>query len=197
MRQETTGCGRWSTGNCARNVNLTIRTNRICTTPNQSWKTRHAKFFGNLRYKRIIRYRPDDHNQWYSTRNENLLKSKFTRPADNWVKQNESEKYLALARERKNAMVYKSDGDAECNSRAWCSHLKKLYRAWRTWKLEDEWKPPKLQNCWDWREYFEKFLKITVTFTYLDSNRKPSANAGVETNQMSKIVCWKECVVAF
>ena len=33
-----TGWERWSTGNCATNGNLTIRTNGICKTQTLSWK---------------------------------------------------------------------------------------------------------------------------------------------------------------
>ena len=51
---ETTEWRRCSIGNCARNWNLNIRTNRICTTQNLSQKMRRTKFSGILRCKRII-----------------------------------------------------------------------------------------------------------------------------------------------
>ena len=38
IRLDTTEWARWSTGNCARNLNLIIRTNGICTTQNLSWR---------------------------------------------------------------------------------------------------------------------------------------------------------------
>ena len=44
------GWGKWTTGNCARSLNLTIRT--ICTTQNPSWEMRRTKFSGILRCKR-------------------------------------------------------------------------------------------------------------------------------------------------
>ena len=47
------GWVRWSSENCARSLNLTIRTNAICTTQNLSWRTRHTNSSGNLGYKRI------------------------------------------------------------------------------------------------------------------------------------------------
>ena len=40
-KKYTTRWGRWSTGNCAISLKVTIRTNGICTTQNPSWKMRH------------------------------------------------------------------------------------------------------------------------------------------------------------
>ena len=37
-----TGWERWSTENCARNLDLTMQTNGICTTQNSSWKMRQT-----------------------------------------------------------------------------------------------------------------------------------------------------------
>ena len=39
-----TGGGRWSTGNYARSLNLTIQTNGICTTKNLFWRMRCTDF---------------------------------------------------------------------------------------------------------------------------------------------------------
>ena len=35
---DTTGKGKWSTGNCAKNFNLTMQTNYICTTEILFWR---------------------------------------------------------------------------------------------------------------------------------------------------------------
>ena len=52
-RLDTTGRAGWSTENCARNWNLTIRTNGICTTQYLSWRMTRTNPSGMLRYKRI------------------------------------------------------------------------------------------------------------------------------------------------
>ena len=48
---DMTGLRRWYTGNCARNLNLTILTHGICTTRNLSWRMRCLKCSGISRYK--------------------------------------------------------------------------------------------------------------------------------------------------
>ena len=53
IRLGTTGWARLSTGNCARNWSLTIRTNGICPTQNLSWRMRSTNFSRILRYKQI------------------------------------------------------------------------------------------------------------------------------------------------
>ena len=53
ITHDTTRWGRWSTGKCAKNWNLTLRTSGICTTRNPSWGMRCTKFSGILRYKQI------------------------------------------------------------------------------------------------------------------------------------------------
>ena len=44
ISQDKAGLRRRSTGNCARNLNLIIRTNGIYTAQNRFWRTRDAKF---------------------------------------------------------------------------------------------------------------------------------------------------------
>ena len=46
-------CGTRSSTRCAKNLNLTKRTNDICTTQHVSWKRTHTKSFGSLIYKWI------------------------------------------------------------------------------------------------------------------------------------------------
>ena len=50
-RRHTTVWWRWSTGNYARDWNLILLANGTCTNQNPSWRMRHAKFSGILRYK--------------------------------------------------------------------------------------------------------------------------------------------------
>ena len=53
IRLDTTGWARWSTGRYAKNRNLNIRTNGICTTQQLSWRMTHTNSYGTLTYKRI------------------------------------------------------------------------------------------------------------------------------------------------
>ena len=54
FRLDTTWRARWFTANCARNWNLILRTNGICTTQNMSLSIRRTNFSEILSYKRII-----------------------------------------------------------------------------------------------------------------------------------------------
>ena len=47
------GWARWSTGRCARNLNLTKPTNGICTTQHLSKKMTHINSYGTLTYRLI------------------------------------------------------------------------------------------------------------------------------------------------
>ena len=119
--------GRWSTGNCARSLKLTIRTNSTCITQNPSWKMRNTNFSGILRYKRITR--PSDCQQKRKKKEQKKKNEKkkanrvvdFAVPADRRVKLKQSEKrdkYLDLTRELKKVMAHENDSDANCN---WCA----------------------------------------------------------------------------
>ena len=48
IRLDTTGWARWSTGNCARNLNSTIQTNGTCTNQHLSLGMRHINSYGIL-----------------------------------------------------------------------------------------------------------------------------------------------------
>ena len=53
IRLDTNEWARWSTGRCARNLNLTVRTNGICTNQNLSWRIRGGKLSKIFKYRRI------------------------------------------------------------------------------------------------------------------------------------------------
>ena len=100
---------RWSTGNCARNWNLTIRAISIWITQNLSWRLRRTNSSGILIYKRISDRRPDHilisvliiiNSKKKKKRTCRIVD--FAVPADHRVKlkQNEKkDKYIDLASE--------------------------------------------------------------------------------------------------
>ena len=58
---DTTRWARRSIGNCARNFNLTIRTNGICPTQNLSWRMRHKLLWDfEMNKNRLISARRSD-----------------------------------------------------------------------------------------------------------------------------------------
>ena len=73
----------------------------------------------------------------------------FAVPADHRIKLKECEKmdkYLDLVWKLKKTMKHEGDNYTNWD---WCflySKLKDCQRDWRTWKLEDDWKPSKLQH---------------------------------------------------
>ena len=52
-----------------------------------------------------------------------------------------------------------------------------------TWKLEDEWRPSKLQHCWERPEYWEESWKLEETCCHSYSSERPSANADVKKSK--------------
>ena len=127
IRLGTTGSARLSTGNCARNWNLTIRTNGICTTQNLSRKMTRTNFSGILRHKRVSWYRPD--LIIINNKKERIRRLvNFAVPTDHRVKLKECkkrDKYQDLARElkKKKTVEHQSDDFTNCN---WCSWYKGL-----------------------------------------------------------------------
>ena len=59
-----------------------------------------------------------------------------------------------------------------------------LNKDWRTWKLEDEQGPFKLQHCWNRPKYWEKSWRLEESCCYSDCCQKPSANVGVKNSQI-------------
>ena len=99
--------GRLSTGNCARDWDLIILPNGICTTQNPFLRMRRSKFTGILRYHLIFAGRPDIE----IVKKKKKKKKKricqildFAVSSDHWIKLKEIKKrvkYLDLAREIK------------------------------------------------------------------------------------------------
>ena len=125
-KTSTTGWAMGSTGNCARNLNLTIWTNGICTTLNLSWGMIKTNSSEILRYKRITQSRPDSLYLIIVNKKERTCRIVyFAAPADHRVKLKEWEKrdkYLVLSRELKKNVEHESDDYTNCNWCSWYSH---------------------------------------------------------------------------
>ena len=99
------GSARWSTGRCARNLNLIIRTNGICTTQHLSWKITHINSYGTLTYTRgsiKLGQKTRPNNNQPKKRTCKIVD--FAVPDEHGIKLKEWEKkdkYLDLARELK------------------------------------------------------------------------------------------------
>ena len=52
-----------------------------------------------------------------------------------------------------------------------------------TWKLEDEWRPFKLQHYWELSEYWEESWRLEATCCHSKSSEKPSAATDVKNSQ--------------
>ena len=59
-------------------------------------------------------------------------------------------------------------------------------RCWKSWKSEDKSRPYKLQQCWDWLEYWEESWRPEETYCHLDPSERPSADAGMKILQKAK-----------
>ena len=104
IRLAMTGWARWSTGNCARNWNLTIQTNDVCTTQHLSWRVTHKLLRDfDIQTDHLISARWPD--LIIINKKERTFRIvDFAVPADHRVKLKECEKrdkYLNLARELK------------------------------------------------------------------------------------------------
>ena len=68
---------------------------------------------------------------------------------------------------------------------------KELSKDWRTWKLEDEWRPSKQQHYWEWLEYWEKSRRLE-TCCHSNSSEKPSVKTDVKNSQWvnNKLKSW-------
>ena len=52
-----------------------------------------------------------------------------------------------------------------------------------TWRLEDEWRPSKLQHYWEWPEYRKEYWRLEETCCHSDSSEKSSAKTDVKNSQ--------------
>ena len=108
-----TGWRRRSTENCARNCNLTIPPKGICPNQNPSWRMRHRKFSGVLRYKRIT----EDQTKWRLKRKDkkgNLLNSGLCRSGGPQSKKSKKTTKETCSWTFK-AIEHEGDSDTNCN----------------------------------------------------------------------------------
>ena len=54
---------------------------------------------------------------------------------------------------------------------------------WKSWKSGDEFRPSRLQHCWNQPEYWEKSWKPKEICCHLESSEISPANAGVKNSQ--------------
>ena len=118
-----TGGVKWSTRNCARSLNLIIRTNGICTTQNPSWRTRRRLLWDfEIQTNHLISARPPDLVIICQKKKENLPNCGLCCPADLRVKlkgREKKDKYLDLDRKLTKTVEHENDN---YNSSNWCSH---------------------------------------------------------------------------
>ena len=114
IRQDTTGMGGQglSTGNWARNWNLTIRTNGICTPQDLSWKIRRTTPLGfwDINESHNLGQTTRDYNNQQKKKGELVELWTLCLLADHRVKLKENEKrdkYRAFARELKSYGTWK------------------------------------------------------------------------------------------
>ena len=96
--------------------------------------------------------------------------------ADHRIKLKEckkKDKYYDLARELKKLW----------NMKGTIVPIMTVPRDWRTWRLEDESRPSKLQHYWEWPEYWEDSWRLEETCCHSGSSERPSANADVKNSQ--------------
>ena len=124
---------RWSTGNCARNWNLTIRTNALSTTQNPSWRMRCKKSSGifEMQTDYPISARRPDHIIINNKKRERELERNcrmvdFAVPAEIERKRKEDIRTLTLLENWKIYIEHESDGDANWNWCSWYCQLKEL-----------------------------------------------------------------------
>ena len=61
--------------------------------------------------------------------------------------------------------------------------ISKLKSNWKSWKLEDESRPSRLQYCWDQPKYWEKSRRLAVTH--------PPVKDHQQTLKLAKSHCWR------
>ena len=140
---DTTGRGRWSTGNCARNWNLTIRTSGICTNQNPEKFIRLILWNFEIQTDHLI----PGKRPYLVLINEkdNLLSSELWRPcgplSENERKQKEKQVLNSYQRTKK-AVKYEGDWNTNCNWCPWNGSLKFGKRDGRVGNRKMNWDYP-------------------------------------------------------
>ena len=118
---------KWPTGNCARNWNLTIHINGICTTQHQSWIMTHTQIplgFWHTKTDHLMSTRQPD-LIIINKRKRTCKIVDFAVPAHHRVKLIESknkDKYLDLTRELKKTVEHEGDNYTNYNWCCWYSY---------------------------------------------------------------------------
>ena len=168
---------------CARNLNLTIRTNGTCTTQQLSKRMTHSHFCGTLTYKRI-----SCNNQPQNKKKEKRTCKivDFASPADHGVKLKESEKkdkYLDLVRELKKLWIEKGANYIHCNWCSWYSHRRIIKRTGGLENKKTSGDHPNDYTIESRPEYWEESWWLEKTCSYSNFSERSSAYADVKNYQ--------------
>ena len=125
---DTTEWERWSTGNCARNLNFSIRKNDICTTQNPpgKWDTQTSLGICETNWSRNLGLMTWRYDSQQKKKKRSYRKLNFALLTDHSIKLKESEKkdkYPDLARQLK-ILEHKRDSHTNCYWWSWYSHQK-------------------------------------------------------------------------
>ena len=102
-------------------------------------------------------------NQQKKKKKRNCKIVDFAVPAEHKIKLKECEKkdkYLDLARKLKKTMEHEGDNYTNCDWCFWYSQQRIIKRDERTWRLQDEWRPSKLQHYWEGPDYGEEYWRF-------------------------------------
>ena len=115
----------------------------------------------------------------------------FAVPADHRVKSTESakkDKYLGLARELKktNKLGNMKVTGIPIVIGAFGTVTKGLLKGLEDLKINDQWRPSKLQHYWEQPEYWEESWRFVETWCYSNSSKRPSALADVKNSRSKK-----------
>ena len=116
-RQDTSGWRRWSTGNCERKWDLTIRTSGICTTRNWSCYTQSSLGVWNTNKSPNLGQTTRPSNS-QPKKKKKLPNNELSRPGrpQGKIKRNEKrDNFVDFAWELKNNMERETVGDTNCN----------------------------------------------------------------------------------
>ena len=80
-------------------------------------------------------------------------------------------------------MEHEDDYYTNCIWCSWYNNQRVGSKTGGLGKKEDEWKPSKLQHCWDGSEYWEEFWWLEETCCHLNSSVRLSASADVKNSQ--------------
>ena len=118
-----------------------------------------------------------------TTKKENLQIFNFAVPADHRIKlkgYENKDNYVDLARELKKIWNMKVSFIPIVIG-AFGTVTKGRLKGLGDYRLENEWRPSKLQHYWEWSEYWEESCRLEDTCCH--SSEKPSAKSDVKNSQ--------------